>query len=85
MSNDAIVATVISVASSLVFISIAWGIMKSKVDRLEKDNDENEKRYVTLEQWKASIRPLRDEVAQMRNDIRTILAIVTKSHRSQDD
>jgi archaellum component FlaC len=86
MSVDTIVAAAISLTGSLITVAVLWGNMQSKLealkdraDKFDEVVDEIPSTYVTLEHFKDTIRPIRDQMAEMRNDIKSILFIVSQN------
>ena len=61
---------------------IGYGMMREKVARLEKDLDEHKKVAITLQHFDAVIKPIRDTMREMRDDIKTLL---NDSRRHNDD
>lgn len=86
MQPDAFISTAIAVATSLITIGVCYGMTKSKlenlkekVDSVENRLEDNDKRFVTIEHFKDTIRPIRDQMSEMRGDIKSILMIVSKN------
>lgn len=59
----------LSLAGSLV----GYGMIREKVARIERDLDEHKKVAITLQHFDAVIKPIRETMREMRDDIKTIL------------
>lgn len=77
--SDAILAALCSTGASVILCAVAWGTMTTKISRLERDQEKMEEKFVTLEHFKDTIRPMRDQMSEIRQDIKSILLIVSKN------
>lgn len=69
------------VASSIFTTGIFYGVMKTKVERLERDVERNlreQKTYVPIDLFHATINPIRQDLHEMQRDIKKILTAVQK-------
>ncbi len=73
----------ISIASALAGCCVTYGVLKTKVDRLEEDHrslanrmDATETRFVTLQHFDAVVKPLQESMKEIERDIKKILSIV---------
>lgn len=79
---------IISVVSAIACCGVLYGVMRTKVDRLEEDNrslsnrlDATETRFVTLQHFDAVVKPLQDSMKEIERDIKKILNLVTTYNR----
>ena len=78
-----IVAIGSGILSALFTTGISYGILKSKVDQLEKSVDkveEGQKNLVSMDYFNLFVTPLREELKDMKNDIKTILKRISEEN-----
>lgn len=54
--------------------------MKHKVERLEKDMEEANKKYVSNELFNATIQPLKEDIRDIKNDLHALLKLATREN-----
>lgn len=64
------------IISSVIGTSVGYGIMKHKVDRLEKDMLAAERKYVSNELFSATIQPLKEDLHEMKQDLKEVLKTI---------
>ncbi len=76
-----------AVVSSIFTTGIAYGMMKTKVDRVVEDVREInarealcEEKFVTHNLFNATVAPIRDGLNEMRGDIKKILVCLNKNY-----
>ena len=80
MTEIDLVSVVSGFASSALTTGVAWGVMKNKIDRLEKDMEKAEKSYVPIDLFHATIDPIRKDLHEMQRDIKKILVAVNSNN-----
>ena len=85
-SNEAsgLIGTIAGVVSSILTTGIGFGIIKAKVERLEKDMDRAMENFVSLDLFNATVEPFRKDIHEIQRDIKKILAAVS-GHNKIDD
>ena len=79
MPLDPEVLGVISgVASSLISTSIGYGVMKQKIVHLEKAMENK----VDLSVFQATLKPIHDDLHEMKTDLKELLKVVQRHDRS---
>lgn len=75
-------SAIISVLTSLVACSVTYGVLKTKVERLERDVSEHEQRdqaehkyFVTKDLFDAVIIQVREDLADLKSDMKELLAL----------
>jgi uncharacterized membrane protein (DUF106 family) len=78
---------IISIISSAIFVGIAWGIQKSKLDNLmetvkelKEEVSAFQKHYVTHKHLDAVIPHLQRTLDEVRSDIKQLLVVVHNSN-----
>ena len=79
MSPEFYFNAAIAIVSSLITASAAWGIMKTRVDRLESDFAKMDERFVTKEYFEAAFEPVQEAIKEIRADIKQILMLMSHS------
>lgn len=70
----------IAVFSSIVSSAVGYGIMRAKLDRVEKDIEHFEARFVSREVFAAIVDGIRTDLLSLRGDIKQLLELI-KSNR----
>lgn len=72
--------------STLIGMGIVWGVMKSKVSKLEEQMDDLEQdlkevrsSYVPKDHFDSVFETMQDQVTEIQRDIKSILMIVGKN------
>lgn len=60
-------------------------MIKSKVERLEKEMDESKKQFVAVDLFNATVDPIKRDLHEMQQDIKKILVAVSKNSQSDKD
>lgn len=84
ISNANSLLAVISVVTILIGGGVAWGMLQSKVTKLEiqlqtvaKDYKDMQLYYVTKEEFRSVINELKDDNKEIKRDIKTILTKIS--------
>lgn len=67
-----------TVLCSFIGGGINYGILKSKIDRLEKDLDRAREQMVTAPLLHALLEPLRSDIGELKHDVREMLGALGK-------
>lgn len=80
----------VSILSSIFTAGVTYGIMTTKITRMEKDLLEErhdrkgfEDRFVTMQHFKAVVEPIQQQLKDVGRDIKKILIIVSR-HRIEE-
>lgn len=84
MAIDGDIASVIGVCSAVASGCVTYGIMKEKIRRIEKETEESDHKYVSLQVYNAVIPPLQSSVFEIQKDIKKILQILNKTSRKEE-
>jgi ABC-type lipoprotein release transport system permease subunit len=69
-----IVASFFGVGSSVMCTAISWGVMKNKIQQVEKDIEQTVRHDV----FDATIKPLQEDIHEMRKDLKQLLKEIQK-------
>jgi hypothetical protein len=72
------IAALIGIVGSFIHTGVLYGIMKTKVDRLERELEKSERKFVTVDLFDATINPLREDIHEMQRDVKKILVAVQR-------
>lgn len=82
----------VSVACSLFSAGVTYGIMTTKISRMEKDLLEEkhdrkgfEDRFVTMQHFKAVVEPIQQQLKDVGRDIKKILLIVSRHREDKEE
>jgi hypothetical protein len=82
----------LGIISAFLGCAVTYGVLKTKVDRLEDDVhelsgklDSSESRFVTMTHFDAVVRPLEGSIREIEKDIKKILVIVSRHHSDAID
>ncbi len=70
--------TVVAVLVSVIASAVTYGTMQAKIDRIERDITLHENRFVPFELFDAIVKPIKDDIHEMRRDLKQFLAAVNK-------
>lgn len=76
--DSELTSTVVAVATSLIESGACYGIIRTKIERLDRDMSSFEKRFVSHEVFKAVIDSIKDDLHEMRSDIKQVLNLTRK-------
>lgn len=83
-------SVVVSAITSIFAAGVTYGVMSTKIQRLEKDLlDERhdrrgfEDKFVTMQHFRAVIDPIQQQLKEMGRDIKRVLVILSK-HGDRD-
>ena len=68
----------IAVTTSLASSAIAYGILKTKVERLERDIQGHEENFISRELFNEIVTQLRADFHEMRSDVKQVLHLMSK-------
>lgn len=68
------------IVSSILTSAVGFGVVKHKVERLEKDMEEANKKYVSNELFNATIQPLKEDIRDIKNDLHALLKLATREN-----
>lgn len=85
-----------AIGTSLVTVGISWGIMQAtgssnrsdnsklwnELEDVRDDIDSIKEKYVTMEHFKAVIRPLQSQISEIGRDVKQILGRVHRDDRT---
>ena len=84
LSNASSLLAVISVVTILIGGGVAWGMLQSKVTKLEvqlqtiaKDYKDMQLYYVTKEEFRSVIKEIKDDNKEIKRDIKAILTKIS--------
>lgn len=72
--DNEILGVASGVISSIVSTSIAWGVMRQKIEHLEKTIDSK----VDIEVFRATMKPIHDDLHEMRGDLKELLKTIQR-------
>lgn len=78
------VAALIGIIGSFLHTGVLYGIMKTKVERLEREIEKSERKFVTVDLFDATINPLRQDIHEMQRDVKKILVAVQRESWGTD-
>lgn len=73
------IAAIIGIIGSIIATGVSYGIMSAKVDRLERELEKIEGKFVPNDLFHATINPIREDLHEMQRDIKKILSAVQKT------
>lgn len=86
MSNDLLY----SILTAIVSCATTYGIIRTKVDRLESDHshlskklDESLSKFVLHSHFDAVVNPLKESIKEIESDIKKILIIVSRHNENE--
>jgi len=86
--DDATIAAVTGVISSIFSAGVSHGIMKVKIERVEKDLEEcraKSEKFVTIDHFSDVIEPLKRGIEIVQKDIKQLLSISSKHPTQSSD
>jgi len=72
------IATIAGVASSLVATALGWGVLKTKVTRLERDIEQMMSKFVSTDLFNAIISGMKEDLHEMKGDMKKVLQAINK-------
>ena len=66
-------STIYGMLSGLFGSAIGVGVTKKAVERLEKDLDSLQSKYVSHEVFQAKLEPVREDISEIKADLKEIL------------
>lgn len=76
-SSDPI-AAVTGIISSIIATAIGWGVLKTKVARLERDLEVMASKFVSTELFNAIVTGMKEDLHEMKGDIKKVLEHINK-------
>lgn len=91
MEFSAELAAITGISASVFSAGVTYGIMSTRLARLERDvSDEAQKRgdldqkFVSMQYFRAVVEPMQQQLRDVGRDIKKILSIVSH-HRTEDE
>lgn len=71
-------APAFAVVNSLVIAAVSYGNLKSKIERLERDLESARDSMVTLKLLDAIVGPLKEDLSELKRDVRHLVETLEK-------
>lgn len=71
-----IVSVAVGLLTSIFVTAIAWGTMKAKVGRLERDIEQMASKFVSAELFNAIVSGMKEDLHEMKGDIKKVLSSI---------
>ena len=74
--NPELISALAGVISSILGSAIGYGVLKTKVHRLERDMEEFEKKFVSTELFNALMSQVKDDLHDLKSSMKELLSLV---------
>lgn len=88
--SDTLLSIAAGILTAIASVAVSWGMMQSRIDRLEKDQLELKERqehfedhYVDNKQFESVIKPIQDGMREVQRDIKKILMMLSRNEPSR--
>lgn len=79
--NPELANLIVALVTSLVASSVSYGVIRTKVSRLEKDLDNFERRFVSQEVFHAVMDTLKEDLHELKGSMKELLSLVHNRDR----
>lgn len=75
--------TITAFVTSILATGASHGLMRAKIDRLERDVSTNDANFVSKELLAAKIEPIENDLHEIKKDVKRLLVIISRGDTSE--